>query len=53
MGAPWRLSAAAGKWGGAKGGGGRSGVEGLVAAPPRPRFTGDHANAQHSKELQQ
>lgn len=29
-----------------------SGVQGLVAAPLRPGFTGDHAHAEHSKKLE-
>lgn len=33
--------------------GSRSGIEGLVAPPNRPSFTGDHTYAQHPKQLQQ
>lgn len=33
------------------GGGSSSGIQGLVADPVLPGFTGDHADAQHSKQL--
>lgn len=33
------------------GGRGSSGIQGLVAAPAGPSFTGNHAHADHSKQL--